>query len=303
MLKNEFQSMIEQYSNELMNISRQSGGDVPVNAQPIIQEKIPSQEEIPAQEEVPASAAVQSENEVPAAADLISQEDVAANAVPEQQNNEVSVNAEPASQKAVESNADVTPVQNTNVTQPSKTPPMKNTAQPRDIPENNAAANAQRPISNNDYPYTDNSSNMTYEQFLSENPGSGTLKVQVFSGNQSNPIPNAEVTVCKELLDGTKIFFSGLTDISGIVDNIQLPAPARALSETPQPRGDGVELQLPYSQYNVMVKEPRYRPQKYIDVPIFDGIKSIQPVRMTPIQFENNSNSEIIFSELEPKNL
>lgn len=266
MLKNEFQSMIEQYSNELMNISRQSGEDTPVNAQPTA---------VP-QEKTEAAAPMQPQN--PQAA------------MPPQP-------TPPPSQNPMMP----MPPQNQAPVQPPSAPPPSS-RQPRDIPNNNAVQTPV-PISDDAGQYQDDSANMTYEQFLSENPGSGVLKVQVFSGQQVTPIPNAEVTVSKTFLDGQQVFFSGLTDISGIVDGIELPAPSRTLSESPQPRGNGANLQIPYSQYNVMVKAARHRAQEYTHVPVFDGIKSIQPVRLTPIQFTNGDNGTIVFPESEPNNL
>lgn len=314
MLKNEFQSMIEQYSNELMNISRQSGGEIPANVQPKMQDdEVPtSVQPITQKNEIPTSVQpTQLANEQP----TLQAEEVSVNAQPT--TNEISSNAQPTLQASevsanavqapiedeVPVNVQPTPVQTPNIMQAPAMPPQQSTSQPRDIPRNNAAVNNQPPVTNNFGKYRDDSANMTYEQFLSENPGRGLLKVQVFSGQQVTPIPNAEVVVSKEFLDGIKVFFSGLTDISGIVDDIQLPAPNRELSESPQPRGNGVDLQMPYSQYNVTIRESRHRPQEYTHVPVFDGVKSIQPVRLTPIQFENGDNSTIVFTESEPNNL
>lgn len=275
MLKNEFQSMIEQYSNELMNISRQSGDDIPANAQP-----------------------EQSDNAQPTASVQVS----------EMQSTSQPVQAQPQ-------NLPANPV----MQQPAANQPQQFNRQPQDIPDNpnrppqpttpTVPSTPQQsrpqtaPKPNNMEQMRDDSANMTYEQFLSQNPGIGALRVQVFSGQQAIPIPNAEVTVTKEFSDGQKVFFDGITDISGIVDNIELPAPSREISESPQPRGDGVQMLLPYLQYNVMVTEARHRPQEYTNVAIFDGIKSIQPVRMTPVQFANGGNEIIVYPEMEPNDL
>ena len=297
MLKNEFQLMIEQYSNELMNISRQSGGEIPASAQPEAEE-VPASAQ-PEAEEVPASAQPEAE-EVPASAQPIT-EDVPASAQPITE--EVPASAQPSIEEAAEKSA--IPVQNTNISQsaPSQQTQsaQRNAAQPRDIPRNTGETLPQSPI--NTVTDRNDSEDITYEQFLQENPGSGQLKVQVFSGDQVVPIPNAEVVVSKTFSDGKRIFFRGLTDISGIVDGIQLPAPSRELSESPQPRGDGVAWLLPYSQYNITINDVRYIPQEYTHVPVFDGIKSIQPVRMTPIQFSNGNGETIVFPESEPNSL
>ncbi len=263
--------MIEQYSNELMNISRQSTEDIPANTQP---QDIPQNPNLP---QTPPQMPMPRPNIPPQTG---------------QQPQDIPRNP----------NLPQTPPQ---MPMPRTNIPPQTGQQPQDIPRNPNMTQTppQMPMPNNMDQFRDNSANMTYEQFLAENPGIGALRIQVFSGQQSVPIPNAEVIVSKNFADGQKIFFDGLTNISGIVDNIELPAPSREISESPQPRGDGVEMVLPYSQYNVMVKEQRYRQQEYTHVPIFDGIKSIQPVRMTPVQFSNGNNDTIVFPEMEPNNL
>lgn len=263
--------MIEQYSNELMNISRQMGDDVPASAQLE-----------PADDVQPTVSELMGE---------MQSETQPVQAQPRDLPMNPNLMQPPTGQQQ--------PIER----QPQNIPPNPNRPQPttpQPAPSMPPAPSLPQP--NNMEPLRDESSNLTYEQFLSQNPGTGALRVQVFSGQQAVPIPNAEVIVTKEFADGQHVFFYGLTDISGIVDNIELPAPARSISESPQPRGDGIQMTLPYSQYNVMVSEARHRSQEYTHVPIFDGIKSIQPVRMVPVQFGGGS-STIIFPEMEPNTL
>lgn len=115
----------------------------------------------------------------------------------------------------------------------------------------------------------------TYENFLRENTKTGTLRVQAYVGRQAVPVPGAQVTVSRTFLDGTKEFASGVTDENGIFDNIVLPAPDKALAEAPTG-------EAPYATYDIRVTHPGYRTEVYQKVPIFDGIKSIQPVRFLP---------------------
>lgn len=251
--------MIEQYSNELMNISRQSGDDIPANAQPEKSDDVQPTASVPVSEMQSPSQPVQTQPQK----------------LPANQPQDIPDNPNRPPQPATPS-----------------VPSVPRQPRPQPMPQ-----------PNNMEQIKDDSANMTYEQFLSQNPGIGALRVQVFSGQQAIPIPNAEVVVTKDFSDGQQVFFDGVTDISGIVDNIELPAPSREISESPQPRGDGVRLLLPYSQYNVMVTEARHRPQEYTNVPIFDGIKSIQPVRMTPVQFANGGNEIIVYPEMEPNDL
>lgn len=114
-----------------------------------------------------------------------------------------------------------------------------------------------------------------YERFLEENPGTGTLKLQVYTGRRSVPLARAAVYVTKDFNGSPRVFFSGVTDGDGIVSGIELPAPPRQESQQP-------ENAPPYSTYDIYVDAAGYRPEAFKGVPIFDGIQSIQPVSMTP---------------------
>ncbi|MCQ2471142.1 MAG: hypothetical protein MJ147_03800 [Clostridia bacterium] len=117
-----------------------------------------------------------------------------------------------------------------------------------------------------------------YEEFLRNNPQNGSLKVQVFAADHAFPVPSARVVVVLELLNGTREFFDGLTDINGIVDDIILPAPARENSQSPSD-----SPALPYASYTTYVEHPDFVDARYTDVPVFAGIKSIQGVELIPL--------------------
>lgn len=121
-----------------------------------------------------------------------------------------------------------------------------------------------------------------YEIFKEENPGTGTLKVQVSTAKSSIPLENAAVYVTKEFNGRPRVFFSGVTNADGIVDGIQLRAPSRQESQQP-------EKVPPYASYDIYVDAAGYRPEEYKGVPIFDGVQSIQPVNMAP-----NNGAELL---------
>lgn len=120
----------------------------------------------------------------------------------------------------------------------------------------------------------------------------GTLKVQVFAAQQVYPISSARVLVRPRGED--EIIFEGYTDSSGIVDNIRLPAPGKALSDAPT-------AIKPYSQYDVFVTQPNFVSRNYLGVPIFPGVESIQTVRLVPRQ--DGSDSTTVTTESEPNEL
>ena len=65
-----------------------------------------------------------------------------------------------------------------------------------------------------------------YQTFLTQNPSRGILKIRAYAANGAVPISGLRIIVSKQLNDDNNvIFFDGLTDSSGIIDNIVLPAP------------------------------------------------------------------------------
>ena len=60
-----------------------------------------------------------------------------------------------------------------------------------------------------------------------------------------------------------------------IADNLILPAPNRETSQIPG-------SQNPFAEYNVSVSHPDYRTAFFTGVPVFAGVKSIQPVVFLP---------------------
>ena len=103
----------------------------------------------------------------------------------------------------------------------------------------------------------------------------GYIKVFASTAQQAVPLPGCKVTVSS---GETQVdFYSELeTDISGNTPVISVPAPSRELSQTP---GGNVR---PYYRYNIDVEFPGYEEVNVTEVPVFEGILSIQPVSMTP---------------------
>ena len=64
-----------------------------------------------------------------------------------------------------------------------------------------------------------------YNNFLEENSGIGHLKIRAFSANQAIPVSNLKIIVTKNIGNKRIIFFEGTTDSSGVINDINLPAP------------------------------------------------------------------------------
>ncbi len=115
---------------------------------------------------------------------------------------------------------------------------------------------------------------MTLEEFLAENPQAGALKVAVSQGRGLIPIEDARIYVTR-LLGGDKVIMGkGVTDKSGILDDIILPAPSRSGSFIQE------SADIPYALYDIGVEHPDFESVTMRDIPIYEGIKSIQNINM-----------------------
>ena len=110
--------------------------------------------------------------------------------------------------------------------------------------------------------------------FLSQNPSFGTLLFQVTGGQGAFPIPNAKVSIVKALTDRLTLSITVLTDESGKTVPISLPAPSKTLSQSPN---NGSV----YASYEAEVTAEGYLPTEIKNLPIFDGVTTIQPVNLT----------------------
>ena len=128
--------------------------------------------------------------------------------------------------------------------------------------------------------------------FLSQNPSFGTLIFQVTGGQGAFPIPNASVHISKELNDRLSLSITILTDESGKTEPISLPAPDRKLSQSPH---NGSV----YATYQAEVTAEGYIPTEIRDLPVFDGVTTIQPISLTT-DFGQPPNASDAIEDKEP---
>ncbi len=113
-----------------------------------------------------------------------------------------------------------------------------------------------------------------YQDFIKDNPDFGSLKVQAFTAYNSVPIADTEIMISKDIDEYRIIFFRGVTDSSGIIDNIELPAP-------PKSAAGSIEAPL-YTVYNLTAIHTGFESIKQYSIGMFGGIKVIQYIKMTP---------------------
>ena len=117
-----------------------------------------------------------------------------------------------------------------------------------------------------------------YQEFLKENPENGILKVQVFMANQAIPIANVNILIEKEISNETLDFYFCLTNESGIIEAISLPAPKIEDNDKPK-----------YVSYQLIVKHPNYQGPTTYTIPIYSGQKMLQYVVLKPLSKENTN--------------
>lgn len=112
-----------------------------------------------------------------------------------------------------------------------------------------------------------------YEDFIKENDDTGNLKVQVFTAYGAIPIQNTNIVVYKDIEEYRVVFFQGVTDISGIISDIKLPAPMMVTSNEETPI---------YTIYNMTAFNTGYESLKTYTIGMLGGVNVIQYVKMMP---------------------
>lgn len=115
----------------------------------------------------------------------------------------------------------------------------------------------------------------------------GALKVQVFMAGRAYPVSSANVIITG--MD-KKVYFDGFTDTNGAIPRLLLPAPKKQFSQSPQ-------VTPPYAQYDIFVSHPRFQSRKYLGVPVFAGVESIQNIQLLPLGTDETDNTDVIESE------
>ena len=119
-----------------------------------------------------------------------------------------------------------------------------------------------------------------YEEYIRAYPGRGTLKVQISVARGAFPLKNVLVDV-SQIYNGVRYsLYNDVTDISGIVDNMVLPA--RSLESTLNFESS----QIPEAEYLVTVFHPDFREMTDCTVVIHDKTETILPVSLVPLTGE-----------------
>lgn len=116
----------------------------------------------------------------------------------------------------------------------------------------------------------------TYEDFIKANSRLGSLSFRTYTARNALPVPNASIVVFKEIGGQRHIFYNLTTDRSGQTKEVTIPAPPSSLSQSPT---SGVQ---PYSLYDAEITAEGYNPVSIRNLPVFEGILSVQRAAMIP---------------------
>lgn len=105
----------------------------------------------------------------------------------------------------------------------------------------------------------------------------GFLQFEVFTGEEGYPVQGALVTVKKKLPGGTGLARILFTNRSGLTPTIALPAPSSSFSLNPN------NTTRPFSEYIVTVRASGYYSLTDINLPVFAGVKTVQPIDLIPL--------------------
>lgn len=106
--------------------------------------------------------------------------------------------------------------------------------------------------------------------------GVGYIKAEVTTGSGAVPIENAVVLITKKENGKTYLLKMLISDESGSTETVALSAPNVSFSETPDP------TEKPFADYYISAYADGFYAENDMEVPVFSGVKSIQPIALIP---------------------
>ncbi len=124
---------------------------------------------------------------------------------------------------------------------------------------------------NNNMIGSDFMNTQSYRDFMRVNKGSGNLKIRAYAASEALPVAGINIIVSTMIDNQKVVFFRGVTDASGMVETLSLPAPELNLSNLDVP------ISVPYEIDAVMGNMERI-----YTVNMYDGICVVQNINFIP---------------------
>ena len=112
-----------------------------------------------------------------------------------------------------------------------------------------------------------------YKKFMKVNHGKGKLKIRAYAASEALPVGGLKIVVSTMINEQKVIFFEGVTDASGMIENLVLPAPELNL--------DNMEIPLA-TDYEIDAISFDGSLDKVYHVNMYDGICVVQNINYTP---------------------
>ncbi len=108
-------------------------------------------------------------------------------------------------------------------------------------------------------------------------PSNGFLRIRVYTSDAQLPVEDATVTVTQPGSRGSRLLATRITDESGLIDTLTIPAPDRS-----QSLASGTVA--PFTFVDVIVDHPQYERVLVENAQIFAGELSEQNIALIPIE-------------------
>lgn len=110
-----------------------------------------------------------------------------------------------------------------------------------------------------------------YKKFMKDNPSKGYLKLRAYSASEAIPISGVKVVISKIIDNKKVIFYEGITNSSGLIDKVTLPAPKLNSDNLDVPNKTTYDITATYKNMNKVYK-----------VNIYDGVCVVQSINIGP---------------------
>ena len=112
-----------------------------------------------------------------------------------------------------------------------------------------------------------------YQKFTSANPSQGYLKIRASAASQAIPISGLKIVVSKVIDNNQIICYEGLTNSSGVIEKIVLPAPKKNDDDLIAPPSTTYDIKATYEPNNL---DDTYQ------VNIYENIYVVQRINLVP---------------------
>lgn len=112
-----------------------------------------------------------------------------------------------------------------------------------------------------------------YQEFLKANPNRGSLKIRAYAAKEAVPISGLKIVITNKINNNNVIFFEGVTDNSGVIERISLPAPEINTDNLEIPNYLTYDINATYVPDNI---------NRVYKVNIYANVCVVQNINITP---------------------